>query len=68
MTTPTTTQIREGLATPKEVGDYLGLSEGALAQQRYQGTGPAFVKLGRRSVRYDWRDVFDWVDSNRRRA
>jgi predicted DNA-binding transcriptional regulator AlpA len=58
-------QPSEGLATPKEVGDYLGLSEGALAQMRFNHCGPTFIKLGRRSVRYDWRDIFDWVDKSR---
>ena len=51
------------LATPKEVATYLHTTEPALAQKRYLGTGPKFVKLGRR-VFYKWADVYDWIDQN----
>lgn len=56
---------REGYATPKEVADFLGTSEGALAQWRYRGIGPAFIKLSPRSVRYDWADVQQYVENRR---
>lgn len=51
------------LATPQEVADYRRTSVGALAQERYKGTGPKFLKLGKR-VFYDWEDVYTWVDAN----
>ena len=34
------------LATPAEVAEYLHTTTAALAQDRYKGTGPKFVKLG----------------------
>jgi predicted DNA-binding transcriptional regulator AlpA len=50
----------EQLLTSKETADRLGLAENTLARMRCQGTGPAFVKLGR-AVRYRWRDVELWI-------
>lgn len=57
------TTLRVPLATPQEVADYRRVSLGALAQERYKGTGPQFRKLGRK-VFYDWDDVYAWVDAN----
>jgi predicted DNA-binding transcriptional regulator AlpA len=51
------------LATPSEVAEYLRSSAAALAQLRYMGTGPRFIKVGRR-VLYRWSDVSDWLDLN----
>jgi len=33
----------------------------ALAQDRYKGTGPKFIKRGSR-VLYRWSDVLEWLD------
>jgi hypothetical protein len=44
------------LATPAEVAEYLHTTTGALAQDRYKGTGPKFIKRGSR-VLYRWREV-----------
>lgn len=52
-----------GLAKADEVAAYLGTSANQLNRLRYEGQGPAFVKLGR-SVRYRWPDVHAWVDAN----
>jgi len=35
------------LATPAEVAEYLRTTTAALAQDRYKGTGPKFIKRGR---------------------
>lgn len=53
----------ERLATPSEVAQYLRTSEQCLATMRYRGSGPRFVKLGRR-VMYRWVDVQAWLDAN----
>ena len=53
------------LATTQDVADYLSTTPAALAQWRYRGTGPKFVKVGRH-VRYRWEDVTDWLDSRAR--
>jgi hypothetical protein len=51
------------LATPAEVAEYLHTTTASLAQDRYRGTGPRFIKRGRR-VLYRWSDVVDWLDRN----
>ena len=51
------------LATPAEVAEYLHTTTAALAQDRYKGTEPKFIKRGSR-VLYRWRDVLEWLDRN----
>ena len=51
------------LLTPEQVGAYLGVPLGTLANWRYQGRGPAFVRFGRH-VRYRADDVNTWIDSH----
>ncbi|PJE01666.1 helix-turn-helix domain-containing protein [Mycobacterium sp.] len=51
------------LATPAEVAEYLHTTTASLAQDRYKGTGPKFLKHGRR-VLYRWSDVAEWLDQN----
>lgn len=51
------------LAVPKEVAELLHTSVESLAQMRYKGNGPRFVKLGHR-VYYRWSDVNEWINSN----
>ena len=51
----------ERLMTATEAGDLLAMTRGALAQLRYMGTGPKFVKLGGRSVRYRREDLEEWI-------
>jgi hypothetical protein len=50
-------------ALPSQVAPVLGTSEAGLAQMRYRGTGPRFVKRGRR-VLYRWSDVRAYLDAN----
>jgi hypothetical protein len=55
----------ESLAlTPREVAELLHQSEAALAQDRYRGLGPKFVKHGRR-VLYLRQDIVDYLEANR---
>lgn len=49
-----------GLATAKEVAEFLRTSENQLSRLRYEGHGPQFIKLGR-SVRYRWDDIQAWI-------
>jgi predicted DNA-binding transcriptional regulator AlpA len=51
------------LGTPHEVAEYLHTSVAQLAQFRYLGKGPKFVKVGRR-VLYRWSDVAEWLERN----
>lgn len=53
----------DSLATPNEVAEYLHTTPARLAQMRYLGTGPKFVKIVRR-VLYRWSDVHTWLQEN----
>lgn len=51
------------LMTPRELSSYLGVPSGTLANWRYQGYGPPFVKVGRQ-VRYRSDDLDNWLRAN----
>jgi hypothetical protein len=51
------------LAKAAEVAEYLHTTAASLAQDRYRGTGPRFIKRGSR-VLYRWSDVSEWLDRN----
>lgn len=47
-----------------EVSRWVSVSAGALRRWRKERRGPAFVRLGRRAIRYRASDVALWLDSN----
>jgi excisionase family DNA binding protein len=49
------------LLTPEQVSEHLRVPLGTLANWRYQGRGPAFVRFGRH-VRYRASDVTEWIN------
>ena len=49
------------LLTPAEASAQLGLTQGALAQLRYTGGGPLFIKLTAKAVRYRQSDLDAWI-------
>jgi predicted DNA-binding transcriptional regulator AlpA len=49
-----------------EFCEYAGLTRGQAAQMRYMGSGPEFVKITGRQVRYRWSDIEKWVESRTR--
>ncbi len=51
------------LYRPKDVAEYRHVSETALAQERWRGAGPRYLKLGKR-VFYRAGDLKAWIDSN----
>jgi len=51
------------LATAAQVAVYLHVTEAALAQFRYKGEGPKFVKVGHK-VLYRWVDVLEYLQQN----
>jgi hypothetical protein len=51
------------IASPRQVAELLNTSEAGLAQMRYRGHGPKFVKIGRK-VLYRWSDVRDYLNAN----
>jgi hypothetical protein len=58
-------EIEDRLVVPKVIADHLGVSAGQLAQMRYLGTGPEFIKIGSR-VRYRMSAVVAWLDGQTR--
>jgi len=57
--------VMERLVAPEDLAELLSVTTGQLAQMRYLGTGPEFVKVGTR-VRYALSDVRAWLDQQRR--
>ena len=49
------------LMTPLDLSEYLGVPLGTLANWRYQGRGPDFVRMSR-LVRYRAEDVIEWIN------
>lgn len=55
-------ELEDRLLWPEQVAELLGVPIGTLANWRYQGRGPAFVKVGRH-VRYRRNDVARWIEA-----
>lgn len=51
------------LFTPDPIAEKLGITVQALALMRHEGSGPTYIKVGRR-VRYRMSDVEAWLDAN----
>ena len=60
-----TDQVMERLVAPADLAEKLSVTIGQLAQMRYLGTGPEYVKVGTR-VRYAPSDVRAWLAAQRR--
>lgn len=50
------------LLTTEQLADELAMTVPALAQWRYRGMGPRFIKEGR-WIRYRRSDVDEWIES-----
>lgn len=55
--------VQCNMLTTAEAAEYIGFSEISLRRWRSQGTGPKYLKLGARRVRYRREDLDAWVDS-----
>lgn len=56
------------LLNPKEVAELIGVANQTLAYWRTQGSGPKFVIVGARSIRY-WRDdLMKWIEEGKRES
>lgn len=61
------TIAQQTLLTPPQVAERYGPSTSTLAKMRLTGTGPVYVKLGRK-VAYRLEDLEAWVAENRFRS
>ena len=61
----TITEDPDRLVLPAELAEEIVVPERTLAQWRYLGKGPAFIKVGKH-VRYRRSDVEAWLDSQTR--
>jgi excisionase family DNA binding protein len=52
----------EGLATPREVADYLKIKEQTLRLWASKGRGPVYVMIGG-ARRYRWSDIEAYIES-----
>lgn len=57
--------MSEELLTQQQLADELQVSQRTLERWRQQGTGPAFIQVGR-SPRYRRSDIDTWLDQRRR--
>jgi hypothetical protein len=46
-----------------EAARIIGIVPTTLANWRYQGKGPAFIRISSRCVRYRWEDLQVWIAS-----
>jgi excisionase family DNA binding protein len=58
-------QMTDKLLTQQQLADELEVSQRTLERWRQQGTGPAFIRVGR-SPRYRRADIDAWLDQQRR--
>lgn len=53
--------------SPKELAERIpGMTIGNLAQMRFRGDGPKFMKPSPKLVVYDWVDAVAWLESTKR--
>lgn len=51
----------ETLLDTKATAEYLGLAEITLAKMRGKGTGPKFIRVTSKAVRYRFSDIDSWL-------
>ncbi|MBO6796954.1 helix-turn-helix domain-containing protein [Maricaulis sp.] len=56
------------LVDEKSAADFLALSERTLRNWRTRGSGPKFVKISARCIRYRMSDLLDWAERRTRRS
>jgi predicted DNA-binding transcriptional regulator AlpA len=56
------------LLRPADAAEFLDLSTSTLAKKRMTGDGPRFVKFGGGAVRYDLKDLQEFVARSVRRS
>jgi predicted DNA-binding transcriptional regulator AlpA len=54
--------------TVPEAANYLRLAKSTLDHYRSAGQGPRFIKLSRRKILYDTRDLDAWLDRHKQNS
>lgn len=57
----------DALITPEAVAGYLGITTRCLQKYRTDSTGPAFIELSPRCIRYRWEDVQAFLKARTRK-
>ncbi|MCZ7587162.1 MAG: helix-turn-helix domain-containing protein [Deltaproteobacteria bacterium] len=60
--------MHEQLLREDAAADRLGMTTRALQAWRVNGRGPRFIRISARAVRYDPRDLDDWIEARRVRS
>lgn len=55
------------LLTEAQAADLICYSQRTLQNWRQRGGGPKYVKVSAKSIRYQRRDVLDWIEEHKRR-
>ena len=53
------------LLTAEQVAELLGLTKRCLANWRYRGGGPKYLKIGHKTVRYRYSDLMRWLEDRK---
>lgn len=51
--------------TPQALAERWGTTPAALSQLRYRGTGPTFIRVGAKTIRYRLVDVLSYEEAQR---
>ena len=51
--------------TEKQVSEMTGIALSTLRNQRFQRCGIPYLKIGRRSIRYNMHEVIEYMESHR---
>lgn len=54
---------QQTLQTEAEAAEQLGVAERTLQTWRHRGSGPAYIRISSRCVRYRQRDLNAWLES-----
>ena len=55
------------LLTSVQVAEYLKIHPSTLSKWRCRKTGPVYIVVGSRAIRYRMKDILDFVESNCRK-
>ena len=67
MTASAATLVAMVLLSPEQVCEMVpGMTKGNLAQMRFKGIGPKFLKPSPRTVVYRESDIIEWLESSER--